>query len=519
MGWIKDADGRPENLMGGGGWKLRFPRGLYAKAGLLFVFMLSIASVEIALALYFKKELKEDFLAVAEFDDRERILLKGMAASSEILNEFSVPPGAMVFFRVSLWEKRLRELADLEREIARDPAFDLENPTRCADAAKGLTHLLTSDPDNVELREFSVRAKRLIGAFNLDLQNALTRVRENRANLVSRYGVKSDFYGWMLLVIGLNGLLIGFIVGGLFMARMLASLKKLQERTEKISGGDYGVPLKIDRDDEIGLLVGSINKMASSLAAREQELEGFHLRMYQQEKMFTVGSFAAGMAHEIGNPLQALTALNSKVMDNLAQLPGTDVLDKAISDLALMAEQIERLGTVIREVRGFAYTGPTEPELTDVNAAATTATRLIRFDKRFANVDVVEDLSSQVPAIIAVSDHLVQVLINLLINSGDAMEDRPGEVVVSTRFEDDRVVIRVSDDGRGMDDEALGRAFEPFFTTKGKHNGTGLGLAVCKQIIEDHNGDIAISSRDGGGTTVRVSLPVGDVRGEREAAE
>jgi len=195
------------------------------------------------------------------------------------------------------------------------------------------------------------------------------------------------------------------------------------------------------------------------------------------------------------------------------------VLDKAISDLALMAEQIERLGTVIREVRGFAYTGPTEPELTDVNAAATTATRLIRFDKRFANVDVVEDLSSQVPAIIAVSDHLVQVLINLLINSGDAMEDRPGEVVVSTRFEDDRVVIRVSDDGRGMDDEALGRAFEPFFTTKGKHNGTGLGLAVCKQIIEDHNGDIAISSRDGGGTTVRVSLPVGDVRGEREAAE
>ena len=477
------------------------------KAVLLVGGILLLALLEIWLALYFKAELKRDFLTVSEFDKAERSYLLGIMMTSKLASELSIPARGMVFFRVSTWQKSLEDLEVLERHLAIQSAQGQENQITFQELYKEMQQLLDNDADKEQLIQFATRVKKHVGRFNLRLEKAVKDTRKERARVVAQYGQQSDVKAMILLVVGLSGLVVMLLVVGLFLSRLLGSLRQLQGRAKMIAAGNFGSLIPTNRKDEVGLLVHSVNTMATALEERENEISDFRRRLFQQEKMFTIGSFAAGLAHEVGNPIQALVALNSQAIGNLSDSPDENAIRETLDNLILISEQIERLSNIVREIRSYAHTDSDNMKLTNINEVISETLNLMRFDSRFKGVQVVVDLSLDCPAIVGVGDHISQVLINLFINAADAVEGIMGKIMISTNYENPFLRIVISDNGGGMIPEALDRAFEPFFTTKEKEKGTGLGLAVCKQIIDDHEGQINIHSTVGQGTTITVRLP------------
>ncbi len=469
--------------------------------------VLILALVEISLAIYFKNDLKHDFLKLAEFDTVEREYLEGIMISSGLAYDLSIPARGMVFVRVGSWEKRLKDLEGLMHHFLQSSNAAPYNLKKIDLFFNQMNALLKGGANDAQLGRVARRVKQEVNILNTYLQKSVNEIKSKRAKSVSYYGKKSDFYAWILLVIGLFGLGVILISGGIFITGLLRAVRQLQMRAKEIAGGNYGSLIKTDRQDEIGLLVESVNSMAASLENRERKIEEFNRRLTEQEKMFTIGSFAAGLAHEVGNPIQALMALNFKALDSLQ---GSDEhkVEETVETLSMIAEQIERLSNIVSEVREYAHPASLEKSLTSINDVIVNTMHFMRFDQRLKHITMRLDLDKDIPAVPIVGDHIAQVLINLFINAADAVDQETGEIVVSSEYEAGDVLIVISDNGHGMSSEAMSHAFEPFFTTKSKGKGTGLGLAVCKDIIEEHGGHMKISSVIGHGTSLTIWLPV-----------
>jgi len=187
-------------------------------------------------------------------------------------------------------------------------------------------------------------------------------------------------------------------------------------------------------------------------------------------------------------------------------LPDSETLRKRAQ---MTLEQTERIGGIMRQLADLSAPRSPKPELLNVNDLAQATCSFIRYDRRFRGIDLVLDLDRGIPAVRAVSDHLTQVLMNLLINASDAMEgvvDRKPAVHVSTRALDGEVLLSVSDNGQGMDAAVLSRAFEQSFTTKPSGKGRGIGLYLCKALVEETGGRIELQSAPGAGTVVRIRM-------------
>ncbi|NOT82915.1 MAG: GHKL domain-containing protein, partial [Gallionella sp.] len=233
----------------------------------------------------------------------------------------------------------------------------------------------------------------------------------------------------------------------------------------------------------------------------EKELVVARQKFFHQEKMAAVGALAAGVAHEIGNPIAAMSGVLQEMVST--QEPSTS------GKLAMLQTHIHRLSAITREISEFAAPQPVVRQLLDLNALVRTTSGLMSYDKRMQKVNLQLNLDTQLPAIEGVADQLTQVIMNLLINAADALEsvkDRTLEIVVQTAVFNDTVRLTVNDTGSGIDKITLNRVFEAFFTTK--RRGTGLGLALCYSIVTGHNGTIEINSTVGEGTQVLVSLPL-----------
>jgi signal transduction histidine kinase len=250
--------------------------------------------------------------------------------------------------------------------------------------------------------------------------------------------------------------------------------------------------------DEFGELGAAINDMASSLTDHMT-------KMRRAEQMAVVGQLSAGLAHEIKNPLAGIKVA-MRVLEDEGNLSGEDrtVMRK-------VGSEIERLESLMKSFLNFAK--PPKPQLAevDVNTVVTTslgfhANRRPGAAAGFDGVKIVKDLGS-VPLTLADPMQLQQVLLNLVINSMEAMPEG-GELRVSTRLDEaaGSIRIEVADSGRGVDPGDAERIFEPFFTTK--HGGTGLGLAISRQLIEQQDGSLTLRPGDGGGTVFTILLPV-----------
>lgn len=339
----------------------------------------------------------------------------------------------------------------------------------------------------------------------IQLDAATSDARERQQALSENFRNAYDSITLTSLAMGLIGALIFGSAVLLFFSRLVWDIRRLQARAIEVVTGYRGGPIAVTRHDELGALMESVNSMQSELRERERQLEIARQQHFHHEKMAAVGSLAAAIAHEVNNPIAAITGVAEAIHDTRKSF----ACPKGGCQPELILEQTRRISHITRQLAEMTTPYSPEPQLLDFNALVRSTCGFVRFDKRFRNIEFDLDLDPQVPAINAVADHLTQVLMNLLINAADATGDivgRKPSVTVETGTSDGSVVLVVADNGCGMDAPTLARAFDEAFTTKPPGKGSGLGLFMCRSLIEAQGGRIELESAPGRGARALVRL-------------
>ena len=241
------------------------------------------------------------------------------------------------------------------------------------------------------------------------------------------------------------------------------------------------------------------------------EQKKLQARLLHQEKMAAFGLLAAGVAHEMGNPLASVEA-QLQLLDE-ARLTAEDA-----PVVATVRQEVGRLRRILREMVDFARRRRDEATLVSVQSVVCDALRLLRHDPRMRRVLTREEFDPETPPVSMVEDHLMQVVLNLLLNALDAMPGG-GTLRIEVRPAGVHVALRVHDTGVGMDRATLGHCFEPLFTTKDPGKGTGLGLSLSRDILRAVSGEIELHSAPGKGTTAVVTLPAAAADAARPTLE
>jgi len=257
-------------------------------------------------------------------------------------------------------------------------------------------------------------------------------------------------------------------------------------------------------------------------------LEQARRQLLQSEKLAAIGQLAAGVAHEINNPvgyvysnLQSLETYLTDLFRLTDALDTADSLDslKAIKQnidyefvredlrdlLAESREGIERVKTIISAMKDFSHIEEEEFKPADIQRGIETTLNVVNNELKY-KASVVRDFA-ELPPVECIISQINQVVMNLLVNAAHAIDDF-GEIRIRTRSEADTVTIEIEDTGRGISQDNINRIFEPFFTTKPIGKGTGLGLSLSFNIIEKHNGQISVQSNFGKGSCFRITLPI-----------
>ncbi len=238
----------------------------------------------------------------------------------------------------------------------------------------------------------------------------------------------------------------------------------------------------------------------AALRSLNEELTRQQRAMVHQEKMAAMGQMAAGVAHEISNPLAS--------MDSLLQLLERQPERFTDETFGLLHQQVRRIGRIVQQMTDFAHPNETEWEVTSLNSVIASALEMVRFDHRLRRVELVRELDPDVGDARLMPQAIQQVLINLIMNAVDAVADVPEpKVVISTHREGRWCVTAVADNGPGIAPENLSRVFEPFFTTKALGQGTGLGLSISYSLIQGHGGRLDVESTPGHGARFEFRLP------------
>ncbi len=229
-------------------------------------------------------------------------------------------------------------------------------------------------------------------------------------------------------------------------------------------------------------------------------------QLIHTQKMESIGTLAAGVAHEVGNPLASISALVQVVQRS------TD--DRFIKEkLELVKSQVTRISKIIRDLVDFSRPSNYELQLTDINQNVAEAIEIIKVGTKAKNIYFRLSLNNKVPLLPLVADQIQQVFVNILLNAVDAILElnpftQDSEILASTDVSEDNVIITFEDDGVGISEENISKIFEPFYTTKKEGRGTGLGLWVSYGIIKSFQGDIIVESTEGAGTMFKILLPI-----------
>jgi len=235
----------------------------------------------------------------------------------------------------------------------------------------------------------------------------------------------------------------------------------------------------------------------------EQKLQETHLQLIQLEKLRSLGEMAAGVAHEINNPLGGILIYSSLLMEGLA--PD----DAQREDLGRIVQETTRCQEIVKSLLEFSRQSGPKKELIDVNRAITDGLLFLENQATFHNIEIIKELGPSLPPIWGNAGQLKQVFLNIMINAADAMRARGALTIKTFPSEDgNKVVIEFTDTGGGIPEDILPRVFDPFFTTKGVGEGTGLGLSMSYGIVKEHKGNIEVDTVMGSGTTFRVVLPI-----------
>ncbi len=297
-------------------------------------------------------------------------------------------------------------------------------------------------------------------------------------------------------------------------------VKEMLSGIHRVADGDLGFSLPVRSNDELGELAGEFNKMSAELKSahdeittwnrtleervtrKTRELERTQAGLIGAEKMASLGKLAATVAHEVNNPLFGILTY--------ARLALKDTTDeKQRERLKTIERESLRCGEIMRNLLTFARQTPKKREPNDFNGLVERAVKLVRHQVELQQIELEVKLASDLPQVTCDAGQVQQVALVLMVNATEAMQ-QGGQLLVSTEYdpEGEQVRLRVRDTGCGITAEAMEKIFEPFFSTKEDQHRTGLGLAIAKNIVDQHGGAIEVNSQPGVGTEFIVTLPL-----------
>ncbi len=355
----------------------------------------------------------------------------------------------------------------------------------------------------------------------------------NRIIGILYVGILRDPFNDLLrnAVLTFIGIAVGVILIIIFVAILLTRkistpLKKLENFAKKVEEGDYKPDFSIEAPREIENLAYSFNHMAKELEKEKEELENWantletkveqrseelkkiHEQMFRSEKLASLGKLAAGVAHEINNPLTGVLTNASLLLEDLEDG------DPRREDVQVIVSETIRCREIVKRLLDFARQTKPQKKLTNINTLINNIILLVRNQTSFRNIVIEKRLDDNLPEIMADLDQIQQVFINLIINASEAMT-KGGCLDIESKLDKSGEYLEVifKDNGPGIPDHIKARIFDPFFTTK--EQGTGLGLSISYGIIERHGGKINLETKSGEGTTFTIFLPVNfDEEGE-----
>jgi two-component system NtrC family sensor kinase len=338
------------------------------------------------------------------------------------------------------------------------------------------------------------------------LENTYTAIR-NRV-VLSFLGIAT---GAFLLIIGITYYMIGNITRPI--GEMVAA-------THNIIAGRFDQEVHSDSPTEIALLAESFNAMLQSLRQmrgdleewgrtleekvrqRTEELVAMQARVAQSERLASLGMLAAGVAHEVNNPLGGILALTGLTVEDMAEDdPNRENLEEVI-------RQTERCRDIVKGLLDFSRQSKSHTELVDLNKVLEDTLFLLTKQALFFNIKLVQNLAPDLPRVMADGSQFQQVFMNILMNAVQAMEERGAIAIVTRHGTPDCVEVAISDTGQGIPPDQIDRIFDPFFTTKASGKGTGLGLSIAYGIVTTHGGSISVRSEVGKGSTFTIRMPI-----------
>jgi two-component system NtrC family sensor kinase len=254
---------------------------------------------------------------------------------------------------------------------------------------------------------------------------------------------------------------------------------------------------------------GEVLLLLNDITDERQQQE----RLYFTDRMASVGQMAAGIAHELNNPLTGIIGLSQLLLEN--GIP-TEIKE----DIGSIFSEAQRAAGIVRGLLAFSRRQASTKQPVQVNDVLEEVLKLRSYDHKIKNIQVITKFDSALPEVLADRLQIQQVFMNVILNAHDAMLEvhNKGTLIIATEHVDQTVKISFTDDGTGIAQQNLRRIFDPFFTTKEVGKGTGLGLSICYGIITSHNGKIYAQSQQGMGATFIIELPE-MISGAAEGAE
>ena len=306
---------------------------------------------------------------------------------------------------------------------------------------------------------------------------------------------------WINLGITTLGMIIAFIISLRLGNTIITRIRMLKEATEAIASGNLDYKLSPDKISGFDMLDEAFNYMSRSLKDHDDQLQKMHQQLAKTEKLTALGEMAAGVAHEINNPLGGILLYSNLVLEDIPEdSPARENMQKIVY-------QTNRCKEIVQSLLDFARTPTGDMLHLQINQAINTALKLVRDQSMFHGIEIETHLAEDLPEVIGDRSRLEEVFLNLFINAADAMKGSGKLSIVTGLGTNNLIRIFISDTGKGIDEEHISHIFEPFFTTKEPGKGTGLGLSIVYGIIRKHNGSIDAESEPGSGTTFIISLP------------
>lgn len=345
-------------------------------------------------------------------------------------------------------------------------------------------------------------------AGSLQVRFSLADVRRQVASAQKLVILYALLYGTVLVSAGVY----------LLSRNVVHPVRQLMASTRQVAGGDLEQTLPLTGPSEISDLAGSFNTMVAALKESRlqseeaiatlheanMELLQAHQELLRSERMASVGHLAAGMAHEIGNPLGAVIGYLEILRGDLVPGPEKDLAERALTETG-------RIDRLVRDLLDYAAPSPTDTELIDPAVVLREARDILVQQGAFAALSLTDELPSQLPKTSIAGHKLLQVFVNLLLNARDACGSG-GTIGIAGGSEPGWVWLSISDTGAGMSREIASHIFDPFYTTKAPGSGRGLGLSVCHRVVSEAGGVIAVQSEPGRGSSFTVRLKEAESR-------